>query len=66
MRACVYGLRECAYTQARNGVCNEGRVRVSQRQESVLCDLGTDCTDCGVWHQTDTDRALVNKGAQAW
>ncbi|EFN60043.1 hypothetical protein CHLNCDRAFT_133271 [Chlorella variabilis] len=55
----------------RNGVCNEGRATVQnawsrQRVEQdpanaaleVLCDLGTDCGDCGPWLHTATDAAL--------
>ena len=38
--------------QARNGFCDDGRLRDgggSRVQRPVLCDLGTDCDDCGPW-----------------
>lgn len=37
---------------ANNGVCNDGRQlagRESPVSRQVLCDLGTDCADCGPW-----------------
>ena len=30
-----------------DGICNDGR---SSSPQSVLCDLGTDCRDCGPFH----------------
>ena len=38
--------------QANNGVCDEGRKEVASEPNKfmqVLCDLGTDCADCGPW-----------------
>lgn len=38
--------------QSRNGVCDEGRSPLptpGSPSIEVLCDLGTDCTDCGAW-----------------
>jgi hypothetical protein len=44
--------------QANNGVCDEGRPGLKdaaaagadwQKVFTVLCDLGTDCGDCGPW-----------------
>lgn len=41
--------------QAKNGVCNDGRPTPDKDQTDsmtifeVLCDLGTDCSDCGPW-----------------
>lgn len=40
---------------AKNGVCNDGRPTPENDQTDsmtifeVLCDLGTDCSDCGPW-----------------
>ncbi|GMH44326.1 hypothetical protein BSKO_12260 [Bryopsis sp. KO-2023] len=40
----------CADTceSARNGVCEDGS-EANEREIKVLCDLGTDCSDCGPW-----------------
>jgi hypothetical protein len=38
--------------QARDGVCDDGRYLHNMTRglpSSVLCDLGTDCEDCGPW-----------------
>lgn len=35
------------HVQARNGVCDEGRGTWTTAVAPVLCDLATDCTDCG-------------------
>lgn len=38
--------------QAKDGVCDDGRLVFNMTRglgSRVLCDLGTDCTDCGVW-----------------
>jgi len=39
--------------KARDGVCNDGRQGPREQDSSshrvVLCDLGTDCEDCGPW-----------------
>lgn len=48
--ACV----KCPMRQARDGQCGEGRVRGSNElrpllELPVVCDLGTDCGDCGPW-----------------
>ena len=43
---------------ARNGVCNDGRPTPDKDETDsmtifeVLCDLGTDCSDCGPWVST--------------
>ena len=38
-------------TQARDSVCDDGRTSSPSdySPRMVLCDLGTDCDDCGVW-----------------
>jgi hypothetical protein len=45
-------------TQAGNGVCNEPRNAIrGQPSTQAMCDLGTDCSDCGPWkghHVTGT------------
>mmetsp|Transcript_5720 Transcript_5720/g.12635 ORF Transcript_5720/g.12635 Transcript_5720/m.12635 type:complete len:565 (+) Transcript_5720:140-1834(+) len=38
--------------KANDGVCDEGRIQFPEPSPSaatVLCDLGTDCADCGPW-----------------
>ncbi|KAL4449442.1 hypothetical protein ABPG77_007086 [Micractinium sp. CCAP 211/92] len=46
---------------AKNGVCNDGRPTPEKDQTDsmtifeVLCDLGTDCSDCGPWVHNNTD-----------
>ncbi|KAL4427805.1 hypothetical protein ABPG75_001894 [Micractinium tetrahymenae] len=46
---------------AKNGVCNEGRPTPDKDESDsltifeVLCDLGTDCSDCGPWVHNNTD-----------
>lgn len=49
---------------ANNGVCDDGRPSLSSKEKVeqaaislVLCDLGTDCGDCGPWVHTNTDEA---------
>lgn len=46
---------------ARNGVCDEGRpskgAAPSNESAVVLCDLGTDCEDCGAWEFRGTAAA---------
>lgn len=51
-------LHNLLYGQANDGVCDDGRVKKKKAGEVpltgadfafVLCDLGTDCTDCGPW-----------------
>ena len=42
----------CPYS--RDGVCQEGRADVNGTDSGtgpyqVMCDLGTDCSDCGAW-----------------
>ena len=41
------------HVQAKDGVCDEGRVSLSGPPDRpaapVFCDLGTDCGDCGPW-----------------
>eukprot|EP00884_Botryococcus_braunii_P020609 jgi/Botrbrau1/7231/Bobra.0021s0016.1 len=43
----VYNHSVCSNTcpHALNGVCNDGRSGAGR----VLCDMGTDCSDCGAW-----------------
>eukprot|EP00884_Botryococcus_braunii_P020612 jgi/Botrbrau1/7234/Bobra.0021s0018.1 len=43
----LYDRRVCSNTCpfARDGVCNDGRSGSGR----VLCDVGTDCADCGAW-----------------
>eukprot|EP00873_Tetraselmis_striata_P042505 jgi/Tetstr1/462769/TSEL_007721.t1 len=38
---------------AKNGKCNDGRGKVDF--ETVSCDLGTDCSDCGEWRGRVTE-----------
>ncbi|KAF6258050.1 hypothetical protein COO60DRAFT_1701519 [Scenedesmus sp. NREL 46B-D3] len=38
--------------KAKDGVCDDGRFVVNMTRglsSRVLCDLGTDCSDCGIW-----------------
>eukprot|EP00878_Enallax_costatus_P016087 GHUV01016868.1.p1 GENE.GHUV01016868.1~~GHUV01016868.1.p1 ORF type:complete len:556 (+),score=129.98 GHUV01016868.1:295-1962(+) len=36
--------------KAKDGVCDDGRTNLSQALPTVvLCDLGSDCSDCGPW-----------------
>jgi hypothetical protein len=38
--------------QAKDGVCDDGRFLFNMTRSlpsTVLCDLGTDCSDCGPW-----------------
>lgn len=38
--------------QAKDGVCDDGRFLHNMTRglpSTVLCDLGTDCSDCGPW-----------------
>ena len=49
----------CLCGQAKDGICNDGRVKKKPGEPVpisngadfafVLCDLGTDCADCGPW-----------------
>lgn len=40
------------YVQAKDGICDDGRYFANMtagKEASVVCDLGTDCSDCGPW-----------------
>ncbi|RMZ52919.1 hypothetical protein APUTEX25_001038, partial [Auxenochlorella protothecoides] len=48
--------------KARDGVCQDGRqvLKASRQQPSpVLCDLGTDCEDCGPWITSASEEQLA-------
>ncbi|KFM24864.1 A disintegrin and metalloproteinase with thrombospondin motifs 12 [Auxenochlorella protothecoides] len=48
--------------KARDGVCQDGRqVLKASRQQPfpVLCDLGTDCEDCGPWITSASEEQLA-------
>ena len=41
-----------AFLQAKDGICDDGRFLHNMTRglsSTVLCDLGTDCSDCGAW-----------------
>ena len=58
---------------ANNGICEDGRPSIKSEAPPeemamflVLCDLGTDCGDCGPWVSTDCGAALPCLLLRSW
>ncbi|KAJ9505292.1 hypothetical protein QJQ45_029574 [Haematococcus lacustris] len=48
--------------KAKDGVCDEGRGATSTTSLNILCDLGTDCSDCGEFSGPLLDRSEWAEG----